>query len=191
MLNKKNKKMEQETFSAMPENQIKELLSRNFIETIASKSGYKIVQPQLDNGVDLTVTFPIAFNNINGKKRIYDSGYSIDIQLKATTEKYIYPYENGFGYDLKVNNYDDLLRRKRSNSPTPLILIVFILPETKNNWLDVKENELILRKNAFWYYPENIYREVNSISTIRINLRKENLIEEHLFTKLFKHFFTL
>lgn len=138
--------------SAMPEQQIKELLSKSYLGVVASRAGFKKTEPVMDNGVDLTFTYPSSYRK-KGFKRIVDSGQCLDFQLKATTENSIVRVEDGFQYDVKVNNYNDLIYR-RDNSLIPLFLVIFILPYENYDWVNIDFDSLIMKKNAFWYYPD-------------------------------------
>jgi hypothetical protein len=88
---------------------------------------------------------------------------------------------------LDANNYNDLIVRKNTCN-NPLILILFILPENRNEWLNISNEELILRKCAYWYLPDEAAEiTLNSSSkTIEINLG--NLISIENFKSIFNKF---
>jgi hypothetical protein len=176
------------TISAMPEQQVKELLSKDYLGVIASRAGFKKNQPAIDNGVDLAFTYPTSYNK-NGHKRILDSGHSLEFQLKATTENGIYPDANGFFYDLEVKNYNDLIYR-RDHFHSPLILVVFILPADKNNWMNIDVNFLVMRKNAFWYYPAQHAKASSNASSVRIFVPDANRINAGFFNEMIIKFYS-
>lgn len=171
----------------MPEEQIKELLSKDYLGVIASRNGYKRSQPLIDNGVDVSITYP-SFYEINGHKRILHSGHSLDFQLKATTESIITVDKAGFYYDLKVNNYNDLIIR-RDNSVVPLILVIFILPDDTSQWANIDIDFLKIRKNAYWYYPDNTEKKSTNIATHRIFISYKNRITINFLDTLIEHFY--
>lgn len=176
------------TISAMPEQQVKELLSKDYLGVIASRAGFKKTQPAIDNGVDLAFSYPTSYNK-NGHKRILDSGHSLEFQLKATTENGISPDKNGFFYDLLANNYNDLIIR-RDQSLIPLILVIFILPADKNNWMNIDVNFLVMRKNAFWYYPAQNAKVSTNTSSVRIFVPDVNRINTDFFNEMIIKFYS-
>ncbi len=68
----------------------------------------------------------------------------------------------------------------------PLILILFILPDCELEWVKVFEDELIISKHAYWYYPDaNDNKSGNSFSqTIEIPL--DNKIDFSFFQTTIK-----
>ncbi len=161
----------------MDKNSIKENLSRRFIEIIANRKGFITTKPDQDYGVDLIVT---EVNQIirDGKRRFL-SGRSVELQIKATTRV---EYEvDLIKYDLEVKNYNDLIDKKKYL--TKQILILFVLPENEEEWLTLTEDQLIIKKCAYWYYPEENERSSND-EKIRIKIPKSNLVKEDFFTNI-------
>ena len=64
--------------------------------------------------------------------------------MKATTNPMI--REDGLHYSLKRKNYEDL----RIDRAIPLILVIVELPKPDSEWITISENELVLRKRAWW-----------------------------------------
>jgi hypothetical protein len=115
-----------------------------------------------------------------------ETGRELKFQLKATTEAGISYDGNNIKYDLRSDTYNDLIQRK--NSKTPLILILFILPPSKNEWLNMSDKELIIKKCAYWFIPENNH-STNNDSTVRISIHKENnLIKKDTLNLLFEKY---
>ena len=173
--------------SSMPEQQIKELLSKDYLGVIASRAGFKKEQPTIDNGVDLSFTYPSSYLQ-SGNRRICDTGDSLQFQIKATTEKGITADGKGFYYDLKVKNYNDLIFR-RDKSHIPLILVVFILPFDTKKWISLDIDFLVMRKNAFWYYPDKNQTMSTNSSTIRIFVPYANRIDSDFFERIMQNFY--
>lgn len=141
----------------------------------------------MDNGVDLTFTYPSSYRK-KGFKRIVDSGQCLDFQLKATTENSIVRVEDGFQYDVKVNNYNDLIYR-RDNSLIPLFLVIFILPYENYDWVNIDFDSLIMKKNAFWYYPDQNEKNSDNKSKTRIFVQDINRIDEGFFDEMIRKFY--
>jgi hypothetical protein len=169
----------------MIEEHIKEAISLRYMELIAADSGYKTASSYPDYGTDLEIK-EVGFRPNNDKKRYLETGRELKLQLKATTEASISYEGNDIKYDLKSDTYNDLIQRK--NSKTPLILILFILPLSKDEWLSISDKELIIKKCAYWFIPDNS-DSTNNSSTIRISINKENnLIKKDTLNFLFEKY---
>lgn len=159
----------------MTEDEIKEALSNNYVACIANKLGYKLVQIPKEKGVDFKVMYSIKRTLPNGRIRMNESPYSCDLQLKATTIKSISIIKNKVKYNLEAKNYNDLVYRKNLGY-TPLILILFILPNDEDEWVKILQDEIRISKNAYWYYPSDDENEevINKASkTIYIPLNNK------------------
>ena len=158
----------------MTEEHIKEAISLRYLELLAAYSGYKTSTSYPDYGTDLEVK-EISFREENNKKRFLETGRELKFQLKATTERNIIIEDNSIKYDLNASTYNDLIARK--NTKCPLILVVFVLPENKEEWLSLSDKELIVKKCAYWFIPKEDSSTENT-SSIRINIDKnEQLIQ--------------
>jgi hypothetical protein len=170
----------------MTEDQVKEALSNNYVATLANRKGFKLIKGYIDTGVDFTIKYDMIRTLPNGEIRHSESPYSCDIQLKATTISSIIDDRLWLKYDLNAKNYNDLIFRKQLGS-TPLILILFILPDDENDWVKILRNKLILSKNAYWYYPN--HSEINQVKnsgTKRIKISKRNKLGFDFFENQIK-----
>jgi hypothetical protein len=120
---------------------IQEGLSIAYVTAVANRAGIMCdVRQQFDYKVD--GTFSGVWKLDNG----YDNnGYKIDFQLKASVNVEI--KENIVYYDLDVKNYNDLIITKFG---TPRILIVLKLPKDESKWLNISEEEFIIKNCAWW-----------------------------------------
>lgn len=176
----------------MTDEQIKEQLSRKYLETVASIGGYIIEAGNMDFGVDLTLQAP-KVRHENNRQRYSPSGYRIDIQLKATTTRYIYSSSHLLKYDLEVKNFNDMVYRNiersmNTNAP-PLILILFVLPNNPNRWVTIKKNKLVFRKAAYWFYPSDTQMPSTNKYKERIQIPKIQQLDLNTFPNLFTQFF--
>lgn len=162
---------------------IKEELSIRLIQCIANINGFVAEVPKKDYGTDLCIKEQ-GIRIENGHGRNYDTGRELKIQAKSTTLKSITENDVFISYNLESKTYNDLITRK--NNSKPLVLIVVLLPENQSEWLEVDENNLILRKSAFWYVPEDDILTKNSY-TITIRLEKQNLLTKESFVELFEN----
>jgi hypothetical protein len=174
------------------ENLVKEYISESFVRLLMAKNRYKVMKPEMgDDGVDLSITS--VNKRMRGKSVTYtDSGKILNIQLKCTTEKQVSKFNDGYKYNLRVKNYEDLVLAKEENY-TKIILIVFILPDDEINWMEIKEDYIKLSKHAFWYYPSDTdtikrseYKDAKS--TVSIDLLSLNRLDLD-FSTIFKVFY--
>jgi hypothetical protein len=138
----------------MTDNQIKEAISEAFIRLILAHDEFKIYKSDTDHGIDLNVG-PVDITTLsNGDIMYEDSDRRLDIQLKSTTKAGV-EFKDGFvEYSLRNKNY--LTLKKKVDSPyIKMILIVFVLPEDKKLWMDVFEDNILLRKHCFWFIPND------------------------------------
>ncbi|TAJ78856.1 MAG: DUF4365 domain-containing protein [Gallionellaceae bacterium] len=120
-------------------------LSYAYLHAVASKAGMACNaggRHEDNNGIDATLT---AWGPFNGGG--YLTEVDIKVQLKATIDV---PADNGakLSYFLSgVSRYNDL-RTETVNAAR--ILVVLFLPADAQNWLSHSEEELALRKCAYW-----------------------------------------
>ena len=69
---------------------------------------------------------------------------SLDLQLKATAR--LARVGTDWRFDLPKRNYDLL----RERTLVPRILVVLNLPAEEGDWLSISEEELVLRRCAYW-----------------------------------------
>jgi hypothetical protein len=144
-------------------NQQQESLSRAYIQAIAARAGMTVSVPSPDAGIDMSVHDVIAV----GRQRI-ESGFRIDIQAKSTTLARLNPTE--VRYDLEVAAYETL----RYPAGCPRLLVVLVLPDDEARWLSQSEEELVVRRAAYWLslrgFPPTKNRRSSRVSIPRGNL---------------------
>jgi Domain of unknown function (DUF4365) len=132
-------------------------LSIAFVHAIAAHAGYICGEPPGPDrdSIDLQVS-------AGGPMRP-----KLDIQLKAT--KNLIEHEDAFSFPLKVKNYNDLI----AETQTPRILVVMQLHPNTNEWLSRTDEELVLRKSAYWISLKGKTQTENS-ATVTISIPKTN-----------------
>jgi len=165
--------------------QIKEELSNCFVGLVATYRGYKLTKPTDTGGVDYSLTKDVSYIR-NGKTRYIQNGSYIDLQLKATTESSIVKDDGVIKYDLEVKTFNDLIFRKELAN-APLYLILFILPEQHDDWVDLNDEDVLLRKYAYWYIPPEGASETDNVSRIRISIPQENKLNFSTFDDWFNN----
>lgn len=154
-------------------------LSIAYVHALAVKGDFEFEMPRIDNdSVDVYIC-------ANGKSLCEDytlSSPKIDIQLKATTNWKINS-DGQIAFDLKIKNYDDL----RNKCLVPKILVLLCLPKNKDEWVIHSEDELALRKCAYWISLLNMPPTEND-TTVRVFLNKifSHDILKELLTKIAK-----
>jgi len=172
----------------MTENQIKEKLSNNFVGILAANKGYMIDKPADDFGCDFILSRNMTYPLANGDLRyIRDSRY-IGVQMKATTENGVTESDTHLKYDLEVKNYNDMIE-VNSNGIAPLILILFILPPDRGQWIEIDEASISLKKCAYWYVPPVDASKSTNNNTIRIEIAKQNILCLECFDNLFATYY--
>jgi hypothetical protein len=122
-------------------------------------------------GIDAVVT---AYGEVPGTWR---TQVTINIQLKATIKT---PSDDGshLSYFLKeVRRYDKL--REDHREPVRLLVVLF-LPEKHDDWLSCTEEQLVLKRCAYWVSLRNAPDSTNGTGqTVKIPkdqiLKPENL----------------
>lgn len=169
----------------MTEEHIKEAISLRYIELVAAYNGFKTSSSYPDYGADLSVE-EVDFRIENQHKRYLETGRELKFQLKATTENSIIDDGDIIKYDLNATTYNDLLTRK--DSKNPLILILFVLPPDKNNWLNISDNELVAKKCAYWFFPDETEVFTQNTEKKRISISKNNYISNETLNYLFEYY---
>jgi hypothetical protein len=141
-----------------------EALSRAYIQAIAAACGmsYSVANP--DYGIDLTL-HDILIRN----KRRRESGFRLDVQAKSTTTASV--RASSIEYRIEQRTYE-LLRD--TEAPIPRILVVLVLPEDEAAWLDQSEEQLVLRRCAYWHCLTGWEPAANR-KTISITIPRENV----------------
>jgi len=168
----------------MPESNIKEKLSQRFVELVAAYNGFNVSYSDKDFGTDLTID-EVGRRFENRRIRVFSTGRKLDFQLKSTTVGSIEDKENFIVYDLEAKNFNDLVDR-RNNSCFPLFLILFILPDEKEDWLSISDQSLLLKKCAYWYIPDRGEKSTENNSTKRIKINQRNLFNINTIHQLLK-----
>lgn len=136
-----------------------EALSLVYTRAVAAGAGYVTSDCEFDrDGVDLRI-------HAGGAMRP-----ALDLQLKATVNLDATAHEH-CRFPLKRRNYDLL----REETQVPRLLIVLELPRSKDDWITISENELILRRRAFWLSLKDL-EESNNRSSVTVHIPKANVL---------------
>jgi hypothetical protein len=153
-----------------------EQLSRAYINAVVADAGH-VFQPasELDYGVDGSVKQIKVVN-----KRRCESGYSFDVQLKATTT---WEVDNEYIiYDVEAKTYNDLSLRFSERRATEIVLAVLCLPANEREWLTISQEELVLKKCCYWCQLKD--GPTNNTSSKRIKIPICNILSPESVERL-------
>jgi len=158
---------------ALSENDIKEELSCAYIHAISSICGYTCERDNKDRlGIDL---------RIHGKGNPRNDellNCEIAIQAKSTSGD-VSIVDGKIKYDLKVGNYKVLIEE----NSCPSLLVLFVMPEDKGQWLSHSVESLISRKCAYWCSLLG-QADTDNIDTIRIDVPIANVLSPSALVEL-------
>ena len=153
-------------------------LSYAYLHAVASHAGMSCVSAtrhEDNNGIDATLT---AWGPFKGGG--YLTEVSMKIQLKATVTE---PYDDGenLSYFLNgVNRYNDLRSETLS---TARLLVVLFLPSDVSQWLEHSDEQLSLRKCAYWVSLRGA-PETNNESGATVKIPKKQVFNAETLTGL-------
>jgi hypothetical protein len=151
----------------LTENDIKEALSKAYVQAICCMGGYNYSTDAKDYGFDFTIKG--VLRRSSGK--YCSSGLNLDIQIKATTEYEI--TETHIKYPLRNKNYNDLAQNM--NGGTKRILVVLLLPANKEEWLNQDIESLVIKKCAYWLCLEGMPLKDNEESSTTISIPSQKI----------------
>jgi len=151
--------------SAMDRNVQKEQFSNAFLYAVASKTGYSLYKPSVD---DDSVDWGIKGYRRSGVPKLPQ----LELQLKCTAQSSLLQGDH-LKFDLKIKNYDDL-RATQNELCVPRILVVVLVPDDVDKWLTQSENELIMYRCAYWVSLSGKPFVTNK-GTVRVTLPRINL----------------
>ena len=125
----------------MPATARKENLGQAYVRTVVASVGFNLSKDENDFGLDGTIK-DVAVRN----GRYHNNGFSIEYQLKSSCD--VTFEDNELVYDLESKNYNDL---SSWDGAVPAILILFVMPQEENEWVEFSRNGLTLHNCAWWY----------------------------------------
>ena len=145
-----------------------ELLSLAYVRAVAANSGYQVSRPEIDNdSID-----GILIASVGRRARI-------DFQAKATTQNLV--WGDHIRFPLSIKNYNDL----RDSTMTPRILVVLMMPRDRDKWLGQTNEELCLRRCAYWMSLENL-PEVPNKDSVTVYVPTANIFSSEQLINLMR-----
>lgn len=104
----------------------------------------------------------------------------LKFQLKTTSSETMYSEDDEYiSYKLNVKNYNDLC----TQSTTPIVLGLLILPGNKDEWVNCTATELRLKGRMFWLNLQKNDKSQNKDS-VMVRIPKSNILNEKNIEKL-------
>ena len=150
----------------MFETHIKEELSKSYANAVSAAAGINCTFHGRDYGQD-GIFEDVTYHS--DRKGYRQTGFGIDFQLKATIN--VVEKNDFYFYDLEIKNYLDLID---TNVGRPRILILYVLPKEKAEWIKITHSETILKKCAYWCSLRG-HSSVDNKQTVRIQIPKSQL----------------
>ena len=118
--------------------QQKELFSNAYIRAVAAVAGYACYRPEPDtDSVDLGIAAAGAMGTTRSPR--------VELQLKCSARGLM--DDTHVRYPLKVKNYNEL---RGEDFLVPRILVVVMVPDELDDWLQHSEHELAMRHCGYW-----------------------------------------
>jgi len=158
----------------LTQQEIQQQLSWAYVSAIAARAGVGLSKPQSDFGTDGT------FRRIEKHNGQYlDMGLPLDFQLKASTNWSHKDKE--LIHDLDADAYRRLVTRK-INGGSPIVLLLFTMPEEEQKWIEQSEDELLVRHCCYWWEVPSDWSD--NTSTQRIFIPRDQQLTPSSLTTL-------
>jgi hypothetical protein len=143
----------------------KEMFSYAYVQAVASVAGYSVCfkpRPMDNAGVDLSIEATGEVGKVLFPK--------IDVQVKCTADENILD-KDYVKFSLPVKNYKILIDSKAVD---PLILVVVLVPKDLSNWLQITEENILMKKCGYWVSLKGTPPTQNK-EKITVELPRQNL----------------
>ncbi|MDI9885674.1 MULTISPECIES: DUF4365 domain-containing protein [Streptomyces] len=117
-----------------------ETLQVGYLHAVAAAAGCSLSQPFPDNGIDWHVSHSAPGHTV-------DDEVTIKVQLKATYQ--LAPHPPGPAFSFTLDN-EHLVKLARTPVSVHKILVVMIVPRTRDEWLRAGHDRLDLRHCCYW-----------------------------------------
>lgn len=146
-------------------NHKKEQLSIAYIRAIAAAAGFSCTKPDVD---DDSVDIMISCSGTFGDNALMRSP-RIEVQAKATAAE-LRPDSESIKFSLPVKNYEDL----KGITLVPRILVVMLVPEDVETWIEQNENHMLVRRCAYWVSLQG-QSDTENVSSITIDIPRNQI----------------
>jgi hypothetical protein len=141
-----------------------ELLSIAYASAVVAQAGAPCELITRDYGIDLSIRRIESFEH-----ELIDMGVAFECQMKASIRHEI--VDGQVVWDIKANDYNRLVRQAR-HSTTVVVLVLLCLPREPGDWLNLTDEELVLRKCCYWKDDFDDITSNTSSVTLKIPLHQ-------------------
>ncbi|MFO7775162.1 MAG: DUF4365 domain-containing protein [Candidatus Hydrogenedentota bacterium] len=138
-------------------NQQKQQFSFAYVRAVTAAAGCAVSEPSVDDdSVDLQIA---------GRRGMRPR---LEAQLKCTADTVL--TSDAFSYALPIKNYDDL---RAPEFMVPRILVVVRVPENVDEWTEVTDERLLMRRCGYWKSLRDMPDRDNQ-ATVSVRLCRDN-----------------
>jgi hypothetical protein len=143
-----------------------------YIRAIAAPLGFNPGKYDIDND-SIDITFSAKYSNDSLIR-----SPELHLQLKCTEKEF--SKDNFLHYQLSLKNYTEL---RGANISQPRYLVIVCIPKNENDWVNVRESDLILRYSAYWF-SLRYAPDTNNSSSVTIKIPKNQKLNKESFKML-------
>lgn len=148
----------------IPPEHMKERLSIAYVSAVAAKAGAACrATTAPEYGTDVHI---VKVKMLNTGKYV-DTGYILNCQVKSTSNFEI--QGDRVAYDMDADDFNKLATWEGG----VCLLILFCLPDSMDDWLDLTEKELTLRNCCYWTIIKD--PPTNNKSSKRVTISRSQL----------------
>jgi hypothetical protein len=100
------------------------------------------------------------------------------MQLKCTAQDVV--RTEHISFELGKKNYDDL---RGTDLLVPRILVVIVIPEQAEEWLEQTEENLVMRRCGYWFSLRS-YGETENLTSITLYIPRTNIFTVEVLRNL-------
>lgn len=127
----------------LSDNDIKETLSRAYVTSVAASMGLSVEGIAMDrDSIDCVIRSRKKFS----EDALVEKA-TLELQLKATSRQELVVEDNYIKFSLPMKNYNDL----RATSLSPRLLVIYLMPQERVDWVRIDIEQIVLKKCAYWY----------------------------------------
>ena len=151
--------------------QRKEQFSVAYVRAVASVAGCDLTRYEVDDDkVDLIVKARVAGSALRSAR--------LDVQLKCTAQDVV--RREALHFPLEQKNYDELIG---VDHHIPRILVVVVVPQDLDRWLDQSEEALSLRRCGYWYSLRDL-EDSAAVYKTTVRIPRHQVFSVHALTAM-------
>ncbi|RMI45395.1 DUF4365 domain-containing protein [Streptomyces triticirhizae] len=148
-----------------------------FVRAISTAAGLTVQKIEEDDHmVDLHIGHPGPRGSLLNPK--------IDVQVKSSRR--VRSTSTHVSYGLK-SKYYNVFAEPADRFSLPIFLVVVVVPEVADDWMGVTEEQLTLRRAAYWtcLHGQPLRRELDKDTEVKVSVPRENLLTKDALLRMF------